>query len=175
MQVFGCALAIVSLGLATGGTPAAGRHTDRQRQRIHGLDGGVGLPTDVREALLDGRYELPHIGGLPPKEGAVFQGWKAMAVLGAKVWPKVLVCGQFEVCATDFYGDDFLIRERRVKAAAPQSGRALEGVIVLASRQDTVMIKSSRSIGRLLERIVEVAPLFYEGSTQGITCLRVAH
>jgi hypothetical protein len=54
-----------------------------------------------------------------------------VAIMDAEILPQGPIRGALEVFATDSHGEDFLIHEHRVKAAAPPRGRAMEDVIVL--------------------------------------------
>lgn len=91
VHILSGAVAIVGIRFQTAITPAAGVATDRQGQRIDGLDGILGLPTDVRQALLDGRFDLPQVGRLSDKPCAVAQGGKERAIMGAEVLPNIFV------------------------------------------------------------------------------------
>jgi len=71
----------------------------------------------MRQALLDGRFDLPPVGRLPSKEGTVPQRWKAMAVLGAEVWPNIFVGGQLEIFTAALHGDDLFSAPRGQKTA----------------------------------------------------------
>jgi hypothetical protein len=43
----------------------------------------------VRQALLDGRFDLPQVGRLSDKPCAVAQGGKERAIMGAEVLPNI--------------------------------------------------------------------------------------
>ena len=85
----------------------------------------------MRQALLDGRFDLPPGGRLPSKEGTVPQRWKEMAVRGAEVLPNIFVGGQLELFTAELHGDDLFIAQRGQKTALSQGAMGREGLVVL--------------------------------------------
>jgi hypothetical protein len=55
------------------------------------LHGVLGLSTDHRQAVLDGRLDLPEIGGLTDEQAAVTQAREEVGVVAPKVGEDILV------------------------------------------------------------------------------------
>lgn len=59
--------------------------------------------------VVDGGFDLPQIGGLPDKQGAVGQGGEEMAAVRREIVVEIFIGLGFEIFATDFDGDHFFI------------------------------------------------------------------
>jgi hypothetical protein len=79
------------------------------------------LSTLLNEQLPDGSFNLPQIGRLTNKGGAVTEGGKEVLVVTVKILKEVFIRLEFEVSTTDFHRDDFFIRECWRKSTSSDS------------------------------------------------------
>ena len=148
-QLSGSTMPIISVGLETAVATTAREDAHRQRQGIDNLHRGRRLAAHDGEPLLKGRLRLPQVRGLPHEQAPVTQTRKPGWIMLPKIVEQVFVRVQFEVLATDFQGDDFFIGQLRLMPPC-RSGCSLNKARYWSqTRQYTVMIKSSRSIGSL--------------------------
>ena len=101
VQLLGGTVAIIGKRLEAAVAATAGVATDRQGQRINDLHRVSCLPTHLGQPLLNGRFDLPEVSGLPNKQCPVRQLRKEVGIVGAKVGKEVLVGGQLEILAAD--------------------------------------------------------------------------
>jgi hypothetical protein len=92
------------------------------------------LPAHLRQPLLDGRFDLPQVGGLADKQRALGQLGKEVALMRAKVRKDLLVGGELEVFAAEFHGDHFFVAQGGRKPAPAQRGGVFDHLIVLTDQ-----------------------------------------
>ena len=143
VQLLGGTGAISGKRLEAAVAATAGVATDGQGQGIEDLDGVGGLPTDLRQPLRDGGFDLPEGGGLTDKERARLQVRTEVRVVGAEVRQEVLVGGQLKLLAADLQGEDFFSAQRRGKPAPAQGVGVFDHTVVLTDQ--TVHSKDKRS------------------------------
>jgi hypothetical protein len=135
------------------------------------------LTTDDGQLLLNGGFDLPQVGRLADKQGAVLQGREKVAIVSLEVVVQILIGVQLQVFATDFHRDDLLIRQRRCKPAPPEFEWSADDTI-LFHYQTIDGYDKSISIHWLISPVnADICDqLFYRMIVRWITPLkRVAH
>lgn len=116
IQRLGRTVAIVCESFKAAIAPTAGIATDRQRQRSDDLYRIGTLATDLRQALLDQRFNMPEIRGLPHGQCSVRQLGKEVRIMGTTIGKEIFVGGELEVFAAEFHRNDFFVTQRRGKS-----------------------------------------------------------
>ena len=133
--------------------PARCGRRHRPVTRVYQWAGRVcDLATHLRQALRDGRCDLPKVSRLVHQHGASPQGREKMAPMDAKILPKVFVCGQLDVCTADFHGDNFFSAQRGREATTTHG--ALRGECIVQTGTPVDHLMKSCTLG-------EAMPLWY--------------